>query len=36
MDDYIASKACCVNRNVQVLGDCVLWIVREIHVDPWL
>ena len=33
---HIACKACCVNRYTSVGGDCARWIVREIHVDPWL
>ena len=34
MDDlYRASKACCLNRYGGGGGDCVRWIVREVHVD---
>ena len=32
---WLASKACCLNRYTSV-GDCVQWIVREIHGDPCL
>ena len=37
MDDlYRASKACCLNRYTSVGGDCVRWIIRELHVDTCL
>ena len=34
---YLASKACCLNSiDIQVLGDCVRWIDREVLVATCL